>query len=80
MRVTKGQRDEWGGDLAKYADILDVDETGIQVTFAERGDLVKLTVDSTTVTGSKRAYLTADDADALGDLLKARAAELRARS
>lgn len=77
MLVTPGQRDEWGGELAKTADILAEDEVGVTVRTAEIGDLAKLTVDSTSVTGSKHAYLDADDCDALADLLRAKARELR---
>jgi hypothetical protein len=77
MKVTPGMRDEWGGDLARSADILADDEVGVALRTAEIGDLAKLTVDSTTTTGSKSAYLDADDCDALVDLLRAKARELR---
>jgi hypothetical protein len=70
-------RDEWGGDLSKVADLLGEDEVGVKVELAEIGDLVKLTVDSTTVTGSKHVYLDPISADELGDLLKMRAREAR---
>jgi hypothetical protein len=70
-------RDEWGGDLAKVADILTGDEVGVALRTAEIGDLAKLTVDSTAVTTSKHAYLDADECDALADLLRAKARELR---
>jgi hypothetical protein len=77
MLVTKGMRDEWGGDLSESADILTEDEVGVALRTAEIGDLAKLTVDSTTVTGSKHAYLNADDLDHLADLARAKARELR---
>lgn len=77
MRVTEGMRDEWGRDLAKVADILAEDEVGVALRTAEIGDLARLTVDSTAVTGSRHAYLDADDCDALADLLRAKANELR---
>lgn len=77
MLVTPGMRDEFGGDLAKSADIVAEDEVGVQAELAWSGDQVKLTVDSTCTTCSKHAYLTPDDADALADLLKMRAREAR---
>jgi hypothetical protein len=77
MLVTKGMRDEWGGDLSRSADVLADDEVGVAVRTAGIGDLAKLTVDSTSVTGSRHAYLTADDCDHLADLLRAKARELR---
>jgi hypothetical protein len=77
MLVEPGQRDEWGGDLSKVADLLGEDEVGVKVDLAEIGDLVRLTVDSTTVTGSKHVYLDPVSADELADLLKMRAREAR---
>lgn len=77
MRVTPGMRDEFGGDLAKSADILAEDEVGVKAEVSWMGDQVMLTVDSTCTTCSKHAYLTPDDADALADLLKMRAREAR---
>lgn len=78
MQVTPEMTTEGGSRLDKMADFLDADEVGVQAILSNTGH-VKLTVDST-AWPSKSAYLDADDADALGDLLKARASELRARS
>lgn len=78
MQVTPEMTTEAGGRLDKLADFLDADETGVRAVLSDGGH-VKLTVGSTEYP-NKSAYLDADDADALGDLLKARAAELRARS
>jgi hypothetical protein len=77
MLVEPGQRDEYGADLSEVADLLGEDEVGVKVRVAEIGDLVKLTVDSTTVTGSKHVYLDPVSADELADLLKMRAREAR---
>lgn len=77
MLVEPGMRDEWGGDLAKVADLLGEDEVGVKVELAEIGDLVRLTVDSTSVTGSKHVYLDPVSVDELADLLKMRAREAR---
>jgi hypothetical protein len=76
MLVTEGMRDEFGGDLSRLADILAADETGIALRTSEMGDMAKLTVDSTCTNG-RSAYLDADDCDALADLLRAKARELR---
>jgi len=75
MRVTKGMTTEGGASLIDEADFLDVDDTGVQAT--QNDVTVKLTVDSTAYP-SKSVWLEPDDADALGDLLKQRAAECRA--
>lgn len=74
MRVTEGMTTEGGARLAEMADFLDVDDTGVQVT--QDAVCVKLTVDSTAYPPHS-AWLDPDDADALGDLLKLRAAECR---
>lgn len=76
MRVTPEMRDEWGAALSKTADILAEDEVGVALRTAEVGDLARLTVDSTCTNG-RNAYLDADDCDALADLLRAKARELR---
>jgi hypothetical protein len=67
---------EGGAPLVKLADVLAEDEVGVKVDVSEFGDQVRLTVDSTATTG-KHAYLTADDADALADLLQRKAQEIR---
>jgi len=68
-----------GARLDTLADVLDEDGRGAKVTFSELQDSVKLIAGSTEYP-STNLYFDADTADALGDLLKARAAELRARS
>lgn len=79
MRVTPEMTTEAGSRLDKQADFLDVDGRGAKVAFSQSGDQVKFTAASTEWPAVS-LYFDADDADALGDLLKARAAELRARS
>jgi hypothetical protein len=77
MRVTKGMRDSWGGDLSRSADIITEDESTIAVRRAEIGDQVKLTLDPECVTTSKHVYLNAIELDELADLCRAKANELR---
>jgi hypothetical protein len=76
MLVEPGQRDEYGGDLSKVADLLGEDKVGVKVDLAEIGDQVRLTVDSTSTRG-KHVYLDPVSADELADLLRMRAREAR---
>jgi len=79
MRVTPEMTTEGGGRLDKLADVLDVDGRGARVTLDGLERHVKLIAASTEYPNLP-LYFDADTADALGDLLKQRAAELRARS
>jgi hypothetical protein len=76
MKVTENMTTEAGGALSRLADILTEDGVGIQLSTAEVGDFAKLTVDSTAYP-NKSAYLDPDDCDALADMLRAKANELR---
>jgi hypothetical protein len=78
--VTEDMETELGagrGSLLKLADLLGEDETGVKVEYEYDGS-VRLKVDSTAYP-SKSVWLTPDDADALADLIKAKAAQARAR-
>jgi hypothetical protein len=77
MRVAKGMRDAWGGDLSRSADIVTEDESTIAVRQAEIGGQVRLTLDPECVTTSKHVYLNAIELDELADLCRAKARELR---
>ncbi len=80
MIVTEAMETELGagpGSLLKLADILGEDETGIKVELEYDGS-IRVKVDSTAYP-STSIWLEPDDADALGDLIKAKAAEGRAR-
>ena len=82
MRITEdmplepGATVETHGALIDLADFQDDDGTGVKVTI--RQDRVRVKTDSYNPFGSS-IWLDADDADGLGHLLIARAAELRIR-
>ena len=79
MLVTPEMTTEAGGRLDKLADVLDVDGRGAKVVLDGLERHVKFIAASTEYP-STSLWFDADTADALGDLLKAHAAELRARS
>ncbi len=81
MKITKDMPREAGGTVETHgalidlADFQDDDETGIKVTISQ--ERVRVKVDSYSVYG-RSIWLRADDAEGLGRLLIAKAAELRA--
>ena len=81
MQITPDMPREAGGTVETHgalidlADFEDDDETGVKVTI--RQERVRVKVDSYSAFGSS-IWLRAEDAEALGGLLIARAAELRA--
>jgi hypothetical protein len=75
MRVTESMTIESGAPLSELADFIGLDDVGVQVT-ADFFGCVKIKVDSTAYP-SKVIRLEPDDADALADLIKRKAAEAR---
>jgi hypothetical protein len=75
MRVTKNMTNESGSPLSELADFLGLDDVGIQATTDAYG-CVNIKVDSTAYP-NKVIRLEPDDADALADLIKRKAAEAR---
>jgi hypothetical protein len=69
MRVTQGMTDEFGGDLAKLADFVGLDEVGLKVEADEGRGSVRLVVDST-CTRNKSIWLEAADVDSLCEMLQ----------
>lgn len=74
MKVTEDMLTEGGGQLIKLADFIGLDDTGIQVIISQ--DMIKIIMDSFAYP-NKSGWFTADDAEGIADLLKAKAAELR---
>lgn len=81
MRITDDMPKEAGGTVGTHgalidlADFQDDDETGVKVTISQ--ERVRVKVDSYSAFGSS-IWLRAGDAEGLGALLIAKAAELRA--
>jgi hypothetical protein len=74
MLVTPEMTTEGGESLSRLADLICVDDVGVQVT--EDGEHVILVADSTAYPNVK-ARMDADDAERLAELLAMRARELR---
>jgi hypothetical protein len=77
MRVTADMTTESGEAMLRLADFIDDEGAGVRAT--EGNGKVRVRVDSTKYP-SEYVDLDPDDADALADLIRQRAAEARARS
>jgi hypothetical protein len=76
MPLEPGGTVETHGALIDLADFEDDNETGIKVTISQ--ERVRVKTDSYSI-NARSVWLDADDAEGLGHLLIARAAELRAQ-